>query len=238
MFHEALERAVGITKHLSQPGVAKLFPGRVRNDSPAGAMANDPGAALYGSVQRLLIGRSEGRIIHVTAATHGEGVSTIARALAERAYAAGHRRVLLLNDFAPDHSAAALNQNLVARVSRGDTVEASNGDSSTAHLLTGNLIGPVGTGAPDPKTLQQTYIECRKKFELVIIDCSPASDGRYFELIPSAVDGIILVVRAESVRPAVVLHCKETIEQHGGTLLSVVLNRARYYIPRIIYRLI
>jgi Mrp family chromosome partitioning ATPase len=54
--------------------------------------------------------------------------------------------------------------------------------------------------------------------------------------MPNAADGIILVVEAEKVRPVVVSRAKQSIEEHGGQVLGVVLNKARRYIPQFIYR--
>jgi Mrp family chromosome partitioning ATPase len=146
--------------------------------------------------------------------------------------------VLLLKDFADNNSAAACEQNLFVRVTRGDAIEPQSLELSGPELRVGYLMGPVNEGAPDPKKLSETYAACRANFELTFVDCSPATGGRYLELIPSAADGIILVVRAESTRPVVVQYCRDIITQRGGVVHCVVLNFVKRYIPGFIYRLI
>jgi Mrp family chromosome partitioning ATPase len=64
-----------------------------------------------------------------------------------------------------------------------------------------------------------------------------ASAG-YLELAPERADGVILVVQAETTRPAVVAHAKGQIEQAGGNVLGAVLNRRGDYIPDFLYRML
>ena len=46
-------------------------------------------------------------------------------------------------------------------------------------------------------------------------------------LPPEEADGIFLVIRAETTRPAVIAHAKSLIEQSGGRYLGALLNRRR-----------
>jgi len=48
-------------------------------------------------------------------------------------------------------------------------------------------------------------------------------------------DGIILVVECERTRWEVVQEAKERLENVGGNILGVVLNKRNYYIPKAIY---
>jgi capsular exopolysaccharide synthesis family protein len=48
-------------------------------------------------------------------------------------------------------------------------------------------------------------------------------------------DGIILVVECERTRWEVVQEAKERLENVGGSILGVVLNKRNYYIPKAIY---
>jgi Mrp family chromosome partitioning ATPase len=50
------------------------------------------------------------------------------------------------------------------------------------------------------------------------------------------VDGSVLVVDAGDTRWQVVRHAADQFAAQDGTVLGVVLNNRRYYIPNFIYR--
>lgn len=75
----------------------------------------------------------------------------------------------------------------------------------------------------------------RARFDLVVIDSPPlevSSDG--LALVRNA-DGVVLVVEAEKTRQPVVEHLRQSVLDHGGNILGVVLNKRRYYIPPWVY---
>lgn len=78
--------------------------------------------------------------------------------------------------------------------------------------------------------------ELKKKFDLILIDSSPATTSPDSIAISRNVDGVVLVVAAEQTRWPVVETVKENILNNGGNILGVVLNKRRYYIPESIYR--
>ena len=76
------------------------------------------------------------------------------------------------------------------------------------------------------------------RFNLIIIN-SPAAS-----LWPDAIevgrlaDAVVLVVEAEKARWPVVASLKERCLRAGVNVLGVILNKRRYYIPRLFYRLL
>jgi Mrp family chromosome partitioning ATPase len=76
----------------------------------------------------------------------------------------------------------------------------------------------------------------KAKFDLIIVDSPPATMFPDGPAIVSQVDGVILVVEAEKTRWQVALRVKEKIVKSGGTILGVVFNKRRYYIPQFVYR--
>ena len=50
------------------------------------------------------------------------------------------------------------------------------------------------------------------------------------------VDGVVLVLESGKTRQQVSLEAKKQLEEAGGTILGVVLNKRKYYIPDWIYR--
>ena len=73
-------------------------------------------------------------------------------------------------------------------------------------------------------------------FDYVILDAPPVPKFPECRVLCPKVDGVILVVEAGITRRHVALMAKKKIEQAGGTLLGIVINRRKHYIPDWIYR--
>ena len=76
----------------------------------------------------------------------------------------------------------------------------------------------------------------RQRFDLVLIDSPPAIASQVGMLISCRVDGVVLVVEADKTRWPVVRSLKSSIEQAGGNVLGMVLNKQRHYIPQFLYK--
>ncbi|HEY3277991.1 MAG TPA: CpsD/CapB family tyrosine-protein kinase [Syntrophorhabdaceae bacterium] len=74
----------------------------------------------------------------------------------------------------------------------------------------------------------------KEKFDLIIVDSPPALTLPDGPAIVARVDGVILVVEAEKTRWQVAREAKELILESGGTLLGIVFNKQRSYIPRFV----
>jgi Mrp family chromosome partitioning ATPase len=71
----------------------------------------------------------------------------------------------------------------------------------------------------------------KEKFDFIIFDCAPVPDfPDAFALAPK-VDGIILVAEADKTLVGEAQRAKRNLEQSGGRILGVVLNRQRDYMP-------
>jgi Mrp family chromosome partitioning ATPase len=177
----------------------------------------DPINTIYGAVRGLLAGRDEGVVVHIVSATPGEGTSTVARALANKAATMGNLGVFLMdgNDTGQGSAFAAIKNSKSYR------------DSAAA---VPSLNDPAGIGA--------IYTACRREYQLTILDCPSVYSGRFFETIPKLSDGIILVVEAEKLRPAMVRQIIQMLEQQGITCFGIVLNKAHQYVPKIFNKLI
>lgn len=258
--YEALQRArqgshSPVRREIGARGAIPLRPAPVRAPAqdrpreaarPAVTLAPGPLAAELGSLLaavRPLLDGDGGAVLQVVAATEGEGTSTIAREFALLAATSGQRRTVLID------------------ADRRDPVTARSFDCNTAHGLVelpwntsdvGSVVKPVsgtllsvacligqrGPGRTDAATIAHLYNRLRDEFELIVVDCPAVASGDYLELAPDATDGVILVVQAETTRPAVVAHAKGQIEQAGGNVLGAVLNRRGDYIPDFLYRML
>jgi hypothetical protein len=45
-----------------------------------------------------------------------------------------------------------------------------------------------------------------------------------------------MVIEAERTRSPVAVQVKETVQQNNGTIIGAIMNKRRYYIPRLLYR--
>lgn len=240
--YEALQRA-----RRGSAGAAPLRQpsGREIDRSPVslapGPMAM-PLASLFAAIRPLLDSK-QGVVLHVVAATAGEGASTISREFAMLAGTTGHRRTLLVDADRRDPQTArafdcdtgqGLVEFLWGGISDADVLQPVAGTLLSVTCL----IGERGPAAVDAETLRELYARLREQFELVVVDCPPVGEGAYSALLPEAADGVILVVQAEKTRPAVIAHAKERVQQAGGQVLGAVLNRRTNYIPEFLYKLL
>jgi len=76
----------------------------------------------------------------------------------------------------------------------------------------------------------------REKFDFVILDTPPIGNYPDPQTICSKVDGVVMVITAGKTRRQVAQRVKKEVEDAGGTMLGVVINRRKYYIPEWIYK--
>jgi protein-tyrosine kinase len=109
----------------------------------------------------------------------------------------------------------------------------------------GNLhIVPCGRSYADPVVLFQSkrfrafMAQCRRQYDYIVVDGPPLDEAPESIALAANVDGVVLVLDARNTRRRIALRAKERIEQVGGKVLGVALNRRRFYIPGWLYRLL
>ena len=107
----------------------------------------------------------------------------------------------------------------------------------------GNLyVLPCGGDHSGPVSLfesgrfEQFLKTMRESFDYVILDAPPVPAFSESRVICGKVDGVILVVKSGKTRHQVALRVKKELQEAGGKILGVVLNKRRFYIPEWIYR--
>jgi Mrp family chromosome partitioning ATPase len=70
----------------------------------------------------------------------------------------------------------------------------------------------------------------------VLLDAAPIGNYPDPQIICPKVDGVIMVITAGKTRRQVAQRVKKEIEDAGGRILGVVINRRKYYIPAWIYK--
>jgi Mrp family chromosome partitioning ATPase len=178
-------------------------------------------------------------VVHLVAATPGEGVSTLARALA---VAAGRRswcKVALLELLAEETTRGGelgpptlLDQ--FAHVGAATFEPISIGGAS----LSFGQLSDTGAARPRLDTLRDFYTWARARFTLVIVDCPPVMRAPDSAVLCGLADGTILVVEADRTRVPVVQRARETLTSGGAKILGVVLNKREDLIPSFLYRFI
>ncbi|ADJ29602.1 CpsD/CapB family tyrosine-protein kinase [Nitrosococcus watsonii] len=76
----------------------------------------------------------------------------------------------------------------------------------------------------------------REQFDYVLFDAPPAKDFSETFSFCSQVDGVVFVLEAGKTRHQVAIALKKKVEEAGGRILGVVLNRKKRYIPDFIYK--
>jgi len=109
----------------------------------------------------------------------------------------------------------------------------------------GNLyVIPYGRNHSEPVILFQSkgfdhfLKRMRDSYEYVILDAPPVLSFAECRVLCTKVDGVVLVIESGKTQRPVALSAKKQLEEAGGKLLGVVLNKKKNYIPEFVYRLI
>ena len=76
----------------------------------------------------------------------------------------------------------------------------------------------------------------KKEFDYVVVDGNSILSSSEVSLIAKHFDGIVMVVECEKTKWEVVQQAQEKLNNVGGNILGVVLNKRSYNIPGIFYR--
>ena len=241
--HEALEQAE------KEYGQSFLGPQPEARKTPVGqpTKVRTPGdLECYQSLKTNLLGRyPDGTIktILFAGTSHGDGTSTTAINFATTMARDCQLKVLLL-DF--NFRTPSLHEVFKIDYSLGLTDVLTNGRevlSNIERVGPGNLhVLPCGDNRSTPAPLFESsrfdafLKNAREQFEYVIMDAPPVPSFSESRIICAKVDGVVLVVGSGKTRRQVALRAKKEIEDAGGKVLGLVLNRRKHYIPEWIYK--
>lgn len=163
--------------------------------------------------------------VAITAADPGEGATTVAIALAQRAASMNRNGVLLVDAQLDPQGGVADQLGVAAGAVPGEILELGQGVS----LM----------GAPSTETLAAWHeparlieqIEQWSQTRRVILDCAPLLGARMGLLAASSVvaaaQGTVLVVMTGVTPASRIVEARMAIERAGGKLIGVVMNDAR-----------
>jgi protein-tyrosine kinase len=175
--------------------------------------------------------RESSRSIAVCSANRGEGVTSVALALAQRNLLAGHSTLVVdLNLYRP-----ALNTLLILDEPALETGVLDKPRIVTVKQQPIALIGITSPSHRDlvmklrkPGVLEELIIEWKKSFDIIIFDTSPINcvnaNNIPAERIAEACDGCLLVVLAGNTTESMVSVAVEKLKCTNAILLGCVLN--------------
>lgn len=205
-------------------------------------------ADCYEALRTNLLARSAARsfkTILFSGTTHGNGASTTAINFATTL--AHNRRcyVLLIE---ANLRTPGIHTSFRIKRNPGLSDIITNGDNPLFHLKNvgpENLSvitagsehsGPVGLFESDRFETLLSFMH--DLFDYIILDAPPVSGFSEARVLCKKVDGVVLVLEAGKTRKQVAVRAKKEIEEAGGDLLGVVLNKRKYYIPKWIYKML
>lgn len=201
-------------------------------------------ASLLGAIQNTLMDRVC-PVVQFVSAYRGEGSSGIAFEVALASARQTGKRTLFINlNSAPEKSYAALSAKV--QISLEAFFRTEQPQSSPLASLQGvplfytEFCQPGGDLASSLNVsfARSLFSDLREHFDMVVVSSEGAMTGAYPAALGGMSDGSIMVVEAERTRAPVIEELKQQIETAGGRVIGAVLNRRRFYIPRLIYRLL
>ncbi len=208
-----------------------------------------PGLSLLDEMAKLqrqielLLGNSAYKVIQFIGCGPRVGVSTIMREFATTAVNRHGKSVLILDPAYKDPE-RRININLTCEYAWVDMLEKGEfpdkaffrfGDSQL-YFAPISVQASLAPPFKDITMITSLWEKLRDKFDLILIDSS--SDATNLEFLdPSRhIDGTIIVVEADRTRRETAEAIKNKIKASGCSILGVILNKRKYYIPDFVYK--
>jgi len=241
--YEALKRAEELrAKRRSADSDERLSHADRGADLPAS------GSDDYYELRRKLLGSAVGdsvKTVLVVSALHGEGASNVACLLAKSMADRGRAKTLLVDLNLRTPSLWRLMQvkgrdGFTSVVSDNRPVEDVVQDTQ----FDGLKVVTAGNGYSDaidvidnPRTIEIVG-DLGRQADVVFIDAAPVTLYPDARALAPLVDGVVLVIEADVTPVAIANRAVELIRDAGATLLGVVLNKQKNYIPDRVLQLI
>ncbi|WP_269715463.1 GumC family protein [Caulobacter sp. NIBR2454] len=184
-----------------------------------------------GFLMRILatVGREHHALVQFIAANTGEGTSSLALDFAIAA-AQRKQRVLLL-DVEPEGGGVIGHLR-----SQGATLSATETAGGVMRVGSSRLYVASTRGLDlSEDRLSSAIIAARNSFDLVVM-AAPALQQSYLGVTLSGLSDLTaVVIEAEQTRAAVVRNLLDKLDAAGADVAGAILNKRRFYIPRLIY---
>lgn len=178
------------------------------------------------------------KLVAVTSANHGAGVSSLAAGLAASFSVTGDGNVLLV-DMNLENGAA---QQFYKGKSVCGLDTALQSETKNDALVQENLYVVAGNSKNDnlPRVLPKRFAGLVPKFkasdfDYIIFDMPPVSQTSVTSRVARFMDMVLLVIESEKTDRDIVRRVKEQLTEFGGTV-GAVLNKTHQYIPERLYK--
>lgn len=198
---------------------------------------------LYHSIESVLPDKKN-RIVQFISSKTGEGTTTLTKAFAKISAEIFDNSVLLIDTSLPKSKSIYTLSNTIER--NGLKSILSNQVQINQFFQRDKenqfYVFPILSVQKSLSSIfnSQNIVELfgilMEKFDYILIDSPPASVTSEGFTIARKVDGVVIVMEAESTRWPIVKSLKNNIEKVGGNCLGVILNKQRHYIPSFIYK--
>jgi protein-tyrosine kinase len=104
------------------------------------------------------------------------------------------------------------------------------------------MVITSGDSHPNPCSILESDVfgilseQLKSQWDWVLFDSPPIASCNDSMALACKADGIVLVVQAERTRWEAVQEAQERLQNCGGRVLGVVLNKRRFHIPKWIYK--
>ena len=176
--------------------------------------------------------------VMIVSAHSGTGATTTAALLAQTLAKAKKRRVLIIDS---NFRTPALNLVFQVKNNGGFTEVASELVPLEAHIqptnhenlfvLTCGRLSTPPIEVFESELIEELVAQLKEKFDFIIFDAAPVVDFPDAVALAPKVDSIILVAQSEKTSIEDARRAKLNLEQAGGRILGVVLNRQNDYTP-------
>lgn len=197
-----------------------------------------------GRLIHLLQQGTQGSVVaQLLAAQDGEGVSSLARDIAISAATDHGLRVLLLAA-EPDATLEPSDSPALSRLQRLYQLPADLRPAAEASSqLDLAQIGDSHLAIAAPRYRLQRSSEgwgelldgLQPRFDLVIVDSPPMQRSYTGIILAPRVTTTAIVLAAESTRASAVRLLRDRLNEAGGTVAGIILNKRRFHIPQLAY---
>jgi len=203
--------------------------------------------SLSNAVQGYFPRSSTGKIVLVLGCVEGEGASYVSSNLSRVLARTTGAPILFMDGNFHDSS---LHENFAVSNSRGLSDLVSTGRlqelSGTIQTTDTGHLYALGTGQSriSPVTLfesnefERIQISLRRAFKFVIVDGPPLLKHPDGLNLAAHVDGVVLVVRQNHLTRDIIRKAIEQLQAVNAPLIGAILNRRKFAIPALVYKLI
>jgi len=180
----------------------------------------------------------------ITSCYKGEGVSTVSAYVASVLAEHTDERVLLVDAHLSDPVQHRIfDANLspgLADILAGGQSQAAIIQSTSVDKLDLLCAGQATTSSAtqsfeSKKAFTEMLNYWKNEYRFVIFDSPALEEENHAVTLGNIVDGVILVVEAETIRWEVALRAKERLTK-SGTIIGGILNKRRFYVPSWLYK--